>query len=316
MNLARLRVFHEVAHAGTFSAAADALSYTPSAVSQQMAKLEAELATPLVVRTSRGVTLTDAGTALLERTRSILGEVRAAEAELDALAGRRAGTVRLGSFPTATQTIAARALRTFAERFPDIEVRLVDDEPHANAARLYDRALDLALVFSHAGRRIGVDYAGRARCPEDAVTLRPLFDDRFVLVVPDGHHLAGVPVTIDALEDEVLIGSRHTPGLDDLAVRCAEHGFSPRFNGFYCTDYLAVRTLVAAGEGIAVVPGLAAAKPVDGTVVRRFEDWAPRRRIMLARPADGFASPATTAMEEVIAEIGAVFGGEVAPAAA
>src|SRR4051812_35257646 len=75
MNLARLRVFHEVARTGTFTAAAEALSYTPSAVSQQMAKLEAELATALVVRTSRGVTLTDAGVALLQRTRSILGEV-------------------------------------------------------------------------------------------------------------------------------------------------------------------------------------------------------------------------------------------------
>jgi DNA-binding transcriptional LysR family regulator len=301
MNLARLRVFHEVARTGTFSAAAEALSYTPSAVSQQMAKLEAELGTPLVLRTPRGVALTDAGSALLERTRSILGEVRAARAELDALAGRRAGTVRLGSFPTATQTIVARALRLFARRFPDIAVTLVDDEPPANLARLCDHALDLALVYV-----LGT-------VPEGLVEFRPLFDDRFVLVVPDGHRLARATVTIADLAGETLVGRPMTPGLDQLAARC---GFEPRFNGFVCADYLAVRTLVAAGEGIAVVPGLAAAKPVEGTVVRRFEDWAPRRHIMLARPADGYASPATTAMEEVIAELGAVVGGEVSPAAA
>ena len=91
VNLGRLQIFDEVARCGTFSAAAEALSYSPSAVSQQMAKLEAELATALVVRTPRGVSLTDAGQLLRDRTQAILAEVRAARAELDALAGLRRG---------------------------------------------------------------------------------------------------------------------------------------------------------------------------------------------------------------------------------
>lgn len=300
MNLARLRVFAEVARTGTFSAAAETLSYTPSAVSQQMAKLEAELGTPLLVRARGGIALTDAGRALLARTRTILAEVRTAQAELDALAVARSGTVRLGSFPTATQTFVAGVLGTFAERFPDVAVTLVDDEPHHNVARLHDRALDLAVIFGVPDRPVGLDYSGVRLSPDDAVTVTPLLEDAYVLVVPTGHPLAEVPVTIDDLRGERLIGSGGTPGLGELAARCRARGFEVQLNGFRCTDYLTVRRLVAAGQGLAVLPGLAAQHPLAGTVVRPFDGWAPHRQVLLAQPADGVLSPAASAMAAVL----------------
>lgn len=306
VNLARLRVFEEVARTGTFAAAADALSYTPSAVSQQMSKLEGELGVVLVARTPRGVKLTDAGRTLLARTATILAEVRAAQAELDALAGLRGGTLRFGSFPTATQTLGGRALGVFRARFPEVRVILVDDEPHGNVARLHARELDLALIFAVDGRAVTVDYFGQPVCPEDAVTLRPLLEDRFVLIVPEGHRLAAEPATLEALAGETMIGSSRTPGLDLLAAECREHGIELDFNGFVCTDYGAVRALVAGGEGIAAIPALAAARPFEGTVTRRLEGWAPRRSILVASPADGLLSPAATAMCGVLSELAAV----------
>ncbi len=313
MDLGRLRVFEEVVRTGTFAAAADALSYTPSAVSQQMSKLEADLGVVLVARTTRGVKLTDAGRTLLARTATILAQVRAAQAELDALAGLRGGTLRFGSFPTATQTLGGRALATFRERFGQVEVVLVDDEPHGNVARLHARELDLALIFAIDGRAVTVDYFGQTVCPDDAVALHPLLEDRFVVVVPEGHRLAAQPVTLDALRGETVVGSSRTPGLDLLAAECLRRGSGPEFNRFVCTDYAAVRALVAAGEGIAVIPGLAAVKPFEGTVTRRLEDWAPRRRILVASPADGFLSPAASAMHSVLREIAAMMSVTTAP---
>jgi DNA-binding transcriptional LysR family regulator len=112
-------------------------------------------------------------------------------------------------------------------------------------------------------------------------------------VVPEDHALADGPVTVDALRDEVVVGSLGTPGLNELADRC-------RLNGFVCTDYLTVRALVAAGQGIAVLPRMAAAHALPGTVVRHFEDRGPRRSVSLARAADGVASPAAAAMADVI----------------
>lgn len=300
MNLGRLRIFDEVARRGTFAGAADALSYTPSAVSQQMAKLEAELASVLLVRTPRGVRLTDAGRVLADRTRAILAEVGAARAELDALAGLRAGTVRLGSFPTATRTLAARALRAFADRCPDVEVVLVDGEADAHVCGLLEHELDLALVA-------GVDPAGALA--GGRVVLEPVLEDRFVLVLPEGHRLANGAVELDDLDGETIVGSEGLPGLDAFAAACRARGFEPRFNRFVLADPLAVRALVAAGEGVAVVPGLAADGPVDGTVARPLLDGAPSRPVALARPADGLVTAAGGAMREVLLEVAAAYAG-------
>src|ERR671920_1340718 len=130
LDVRRLRVLREVAARGSFSAAAEALAYTQSAVSQQIAALEREAGTTLVERNARGVRLTDAGRALVAHADVILTRLADAEAELEAIAGARGGRVRIVSFPSAGATIAPRAIGRFRERHPGGDVTLEPREPH------------------------------------------------------------------------------------------------------------------------------------------------------------------------------------------
>src|ERR687893_1699053 len=129
LDVRRMRVLREVAARGSFSAAADALAYTQSAVSQQMAALEREAGTRLVERSARGVRLTEAGRALVRHADVILARLADAEAELEAIAGLRGGRVRLVSFPTAAATLMPRAIAMFRERHPGVELSLEPGEP-------------------------------------------------------------------------------------------------------------------------------------------------------------------------------------------
>src|ERR1700720_1074184 len=120
LNVARLRILREVARQGSFSAAAEALSYTQSAVSQQIAALEAETGMKLLERRPRGVLLTTAGQALVGHTEGILARLSAAEAELSAIAGLNGGQLRMASFPTAGATLMPLAIATFRSRHPEV----------------------------------------------------------------------------------------------------------------------------------------------------------------------------------------------------
>ena len=126
LDVRRMRVLREVAARGSFSAAAEALAYTQSAVSQQIAALEREAGTRLVDRSARGVTLTDAGRALVLHADAILARLADAEAELDAIAGLRGGRVRLASFSTAGATLVPLAVATYTKRHPAVELSLVE----------------------------------------------------------------------------------------------------------------------------------------------------------------------------------------------
>src|SRR5581483_5651248 len=125
----RLRVLKEVAERGSFSAAADALSYTQSAVSQQIAALERETGAVLVERGARGVRLTDSGRALVEHSEAILERLSAAEAELEAIAVLKGGRLRVASFATAGATLVPLAVACFTQAHPDVELSLVEAEP-------------------------------------------------------------------------------------------------------------------------------------------------------------------------------------------
>src|ERR687897_1218182 len=119
LDLKHLRVLKEVAERGSFSAAAEALSYTQPAVSQQIAALEREAGAQLVDRAPRGIRLTDAGRALLGHTEAILARLGDAEAELEAITDLRRGRVRLASFPTGGATPIPVAVAAFRERHPE-----------------------------------------------------------------------------------------------------------------------------------------------------------------------------------------------------
>src|ERR687885_219374 len=129
LDVRRMRVLREVAAEKSFSAAAQKLGYTQSAVSQQIAALEREAGSTLIERNPRGIRLTDAGEALVRHADKILARLAEAEAELEAIAGLRGGRLRLASFPTAGAPLVPRAIAEFADRHPAIELSLTEAEP-------------------------------------------------------------------------------------------------------------------------------------------------------------------------------------------
>src|SRR3984957_18971004 len=147
LNVARLKVLKEVAYRGSLSSAAEALSYTQSAISQQIAALEAETGMALLERHPRGVSLTAAGQTLVGHAEGILARLDTAEAALSASAGRRGGRRRMASFPTAGATLMPVASANFRATYPDVELTLSEGEPEEIAPRLRAGELDLALLF-------------------------------------------------------------------------------------------------------------------------------------------------------------------------
>src|SRR6187455_3832914 len=135
LDVRRMRVLREVAARGSFSAAADALAYTQSAISQQIAAVE---------RNARGVRLTDAGRALVEHADAILARLADAEAELEAIAGLRGGRLRLAAFPSAGASIMPEAIARFRERHPAVELTLEPAEPGPALSRLRGGEVDIA----------------------------------------------------------------------------------------------------------------------------------------------------------------------------
>ena len=129
LDVRRLRVLREVAVRGSFSAAAESLSFTQSAISQQIAALEREAGAVLVQRSARGVRLTEAGEALVRHTDAIMARLAEAEAELEAIAGLRGGRLRMAAFESAGSTLMPLAIAAFRERHPAVELSLSLSEP-------------------------------------------------------------------------------------------------------------------------------------------------------------------------------------------
>lgn len=300
LDVRRLRVLREVARCGSFSAAAEALTYTQSAISQQIAALEREAGTRLVERSARGVRLTDAGRALVVHADAILARLDDAEAELGAIAGLRGGRLRLTTFPTAGATIVPPAIAAFRERHPCVELSLEPEEPHDGLARLRAGRSDLSLTIT----------APFDPPPASDIALTHLVDDPMYLLLPASHPLADRPEVAlrDLAEDDWLLGSTsRCPDSAILLRTCQAAGFEPRI-GFHSDDYLAIQGFVAAGAGVSLIPDLALVAVRDDVVVRSLGAQAPQRRIWAAVLQGAWASPARTAMLEILVEAAGQFG--------
>ncbi|MEU0128556.1 MULTISPECIES: LysR family transcriptional regulator [unclassified Streptomyces] len=241
-----LRVLRAVATTGSFSAAARDLGCTQPAVSQQMKALESSAGTPLLIRTGREMRLTQAGEALVRHASGILAGLTAAEEEVAAIAGLRAGRVRLVSFPSGSSTLVPGALAALRAAHPGTRVSLVESEPPRSVELLRDGDCDIALAFRYG--------AGGGEW-EDLV-VRPLLTDRLVGLVPEGHRLAGADVVgvAELAEESWIAGCPRCRR--QLVEVCEESGFTPRID-FATDDYPAVIGLVGAGLGVAVLPELA-----------------------------------------------------------
>ncbi|MFE5024893.1 LysR family transcriptional regulator [Streptomyces sp. NPDC056656] len=257
-----LRVLRAVAATGSFSAAARELGCTQPAVSQQMKALESSAGTPLLIRTGREMRLTQAGEALVRHAAGILAGLTAAEEEVAAIAGLRAGRVRLVSFPSGSSTLVPTALAALRAAHPGTRVSLVEAEPPRSVEMLREGDCDVALAFRYEGRReASQDKGGGGRGVQatedwDDLVVRPLLADRLVGLVPEGHRLAkSDAVSIGELADEPWIAGCPRCRRQLVEV-CEGAGFTPRID-FATDDYPAVIGLVGAGLGVAVLPELA-----------------------------------------------------------
>ncbi|MEE1756074.1 LysR family transcriptional regulator [Streptomyces sp. SP18CS02] len=241
-----LRVLRAVAATGSFSAAARELGCTQPAVSQQMKALEGSAGTPLLIRTGREMRLTQAGEALVRHASGILAGLTAAEEEIAAIAGLRAGRVRLVSFPSGSSVLVPTALAALRAAHPGTRVSLVEAEPPRSVEMLREGDCDVALAFRY----------GPNAAEWDDLVVRPLLTDRLVGLVPEAHRLAGAgSVAIGELAEESWIAGCPRCRRQLVEV-CESAGFTPRID-FATDDYPAVVGLVGAGLGVAVLPELA-----------------------------------------------------------
>jgi DNA-binding transcriptional LysR family regulator len=294
LSVQRLRVLREVVAQGSFSAAAEALDYTQSAVSQAIATLEAETGATLIVRDRRDLRPTAAGAALIEHADGILTRLEAAEESLAAIVGLRGGRLRMASFPTAGATLMPLAIASFRREHPDVELSLVEGEPDEIAPRLRTGEIDLALLF---------EFPGLAQSPVDGLHTVDLLQDPMQVALPARHRLARKPVLrLEDLSGEAWVQTSEASPCARHVVRCCHAaGFEPTVS-FESDDYQTVQGLVAAGVGVALIPKLALSTVRDDVVVRELAPESPVRRIVAATwPAPG-GIPAAGAMLDVLVD--------------
>jgi DNA-binding transcriptional LysR family regulator len=290
-----LRTLTTVLQTGSFAAAARRLGYTPSAVSQQVAALERAARLPLFEREARSIRPTPAAAFLSARGHDVLAALGVLQDDLRGLADGAIGTVRLGSFPTASEHLLPSALAALAVSHPSVEILLDEGEPDELTPRVHDGDLDVALVYRYT--RVPIP---RPR----ALEVTPLLREELVLILPSGHPLGeATEVRLSDLEDAVWVTTRRgSVGATCLQRICAEAGFEPRVS-YRSNDYDVIRGFVRCGLGVALVPALGrVADP--GVVTRRLAGVTVYRHVeVLARPA--IRNPA---VEGVVAALAAVAG--------
>lgn len=238
MDPRRLLLFRVIARAGSFSAGARELGWTQPAVSQHMSRLEREVGTPVFDRTTQGVTLTEAGRALLRRADEVAGLLSAAESEMADFTLAGAGRVRLVAHPSALATLVPRALVELERSHPGVEVALSEAEPPQALEALRAGDADVALTFRY-------DHEPAA---SGMVSLR-LAEEPVKLVVASR---SGLPGTLGELSEAVWAAGCERCRAHLVAV-CTAAGFTPRVR-HTTEDYVVVQALVAHGLAVAALP--------------------------------------------------------------
>ncbi len=289
LNPWRLRLLADLAAHGTVRAVAARGNLSPSAVSQQLGVLERETRTQLLERTGRRVRLTAAGVILAQRAREILATMDAAEAELRGLGDEPAGAVTLAVFQSAVHAVAVPAVSRLAQAYPDVEVVIVESEPHDSMQALRRGDVDVIVTTT--------DFVGAELDP--AIDLVPIGADEIVAVLPPGHRAAAA----DTIDLRTLADQRWTfdvtgSYMSDLVTRlCREAGFEPRvicrFN-----NYMITLQHVAAGLSVALLPGLAV-DPAFAVVTRPLRPAVPRRIVAAVRRRSTAQAAVTVLLDDL-----------------
>ncbi|MEU9943504.1 LysR substrate-binding domain-containing protein [Streptomyces lavendulae] len=303
LDVRRLRLLRELARRGTIAAVAQALSFSPSAVSQQLSVLEREAGLPLLERTGRTVRLTPAAQNLVRHADAVLERLERADADLAEARSGLAGALRIGAFPTATRAIVPAALVHLARRHPGLEPMVSETDPAAVAHALRAGDLDVALVH---------EYDLVPEPPEPGLATRPLYGEAMYLAGPapaaaadpgsfPGAADPGAPPAGGPGQDAVLRAHRDDPWITAtpgtlchaMTVRaCRAAGFTPRVR-HQVDEFATVLALVAVGQGVAVVPQLGVTGPTGPGVslVRLHME----RRTKIAFRSGAGAHPAVAA---------------------
>jgi len=286
LDVNRLRIIDAVARHGSVTSAARELHYSQPSVTHHLARLEAETGAQLLQRAGRGIRLTPAGRLLADRAAEIIGRIDAADAELSAHVGLTAGRVRLAGFASAIASLVPRAAAALATRHPGLQINLTDTHPPEALELLRTGKVEVAMIFRYDETE-----------PEPAgVRLHHLLDDPlYLLSARRGRTLA-------ALHDATWIA-----GCDrcrsHLLSLCADAGFEPRI-GYTSDDMVLMQALVAAGLGVATLPGLALrAHRAEGIVASELPGSP--RRVYAATYGEPPDPPATAALLAALTEAAA-----------
>ncbi|HEY1824037.1 MAG TPA: LysR family transcriptional regulator [Trebonia sp.] len=274
----RLRILLAVAEEKSFTAAAQRLGLTQSAVSQQMAALERETGVTLLTRTPQGVSVTEAGSMLAERSYRLLAAVSAVEAELLTV-GDAGPEIRLGAFSTAGLELLPQALKAFRAARPDVRVSLVSLPPGDMTAPLWDGTIHALLTW---------EYSFAPQPLNRRLAQFRLPDDPLLAVLPVDHPLAArAEIALADLADEPWIARAHRePYENAYEMMCRIAGFEPEIT-FRVDDYETLQGLVAARLGVSMAPALSLVQHRPDIVIRPISRPVFTRQVSALALVDG-----------------------------
>lgn len=289
MNLASLRTFLAVAELASFSRAADVLHLAQPAVSQQVKRLERDLGTEVLRRSTRRVQLTPAGEMLLPRARAILAEVDRAETEVRRLSAGLTGRVAVGFVGTATYDVLPRVARSVRTQLPDVELEL------------YGEQLSPALVEGLLSRRLDIAVM-RDPAPDPSIIVRPFRSEQLVAALPVDHPLASdESVELAALQGSAFVThpSGHRSVMYDAVMQaCRRVGFLPA-EVVEVRETATLVAFVAAGIGVALVPESVRSLAIEGVTFRALADVDYQTELMLATRAGDTAATVMSVVDVV-----------------
>ncbi len=301
LDLKRLRVLREVATQGSFSGAADSLYVSQSAISQQIAALEAEAGVQLLVRLRGGPVLTEAGELLVSHADAAICRLEQAERELAELSGLGSGEIRLVSFPSASATIVIAAASEFRKSHPDVRLTLTEGEPEGSLPELKRGGHDVAVVY---------DFELNPFSPDRDLEMVPLLTEQMHVIVSAEHPRArdgAAGIRLEELAGEPWLCGTTNGSCRELTLRsCQRAGFEPDV-AFESNDYNVIQSLVAAGMGVTLLPDLALGTPNPGVRVLPVLPEPPVRRVWAVTLLAGSRSGATDAMVASLTAAGADF---------